>query len=299
VLGEPGLEVPRLAGALEDEHGRALHLVVHHGAGHAAGEVEHLHAPVVGGHERALGRGHGDEEVPLGVLAVDGEGPGEPHRHLRHADERLDVALEDVGVEGVPPEVLDALAGLRLQEALARADGLLRVVVRLVARHLDAVGLRGDDGVLHLEPEPAHPLDLEGELDLVDALAHLHAGGVDVDHLAERERHRVRRRDLGGAEEAAVVEREREVLGGHALVVHRHLVEAGQAGVHEPVLEAEADAVVGGREAAVGVELPEDEGGDLHGRAGRGERGRRGRPRRPIYARPIAGPVSGARSRGG
>jgi hypothetical protein len=49
------------------------------------GEVEHLHAAVVRGHQRALGGGQRDDELALRVLAVDEERPGEAERHLGHA----------------------------------------------------------------------------------------------------------------------------------------------------------------------------------------------------------------------
>ncbi len=55
------------------------------------------------------------------------------------------------------------------------------------------------------------------------------------------------------------------MVGRDLRPVHRHAVEAGQLRVGQPVLQAERDAAGGRREAPVGVELAEDEGGDLHG----------------------------------
>jgi hypothetical protein len=88
---DPVAEVARLAGRVEDEHRRALHAVVDDRARHAAGEVEHLDAAVVGGDERALGRRQRDEELALACSPLT-ERPGEADRHLRHAGEVLDVA---------------------------------------------------------------------------------------------------------------------------------------------------------------------------------------------------------------
>ena len=70
VLVDPVAEGPGLARGVEDEHRGALHVVALDGAGHPAGEVEHLHPAVVAGDQRALGRGQRDDELALGVLAV-------------------------------------------------------------------------------------------------------------------------------------------------------------------------------------------------------------------------------------
>ena len=79
VVVDPLREVARLAGGVEDEDRGALHGVVDHGAGDAAGEVEHLHAAAVGGDQRAFGGRQRDQELALGVLAVDhAAGPARP-----------------------------------------------------------------------------------------------------------------------------------------------------------------------------------------------------------------------------
>ena len=117
-------EVAAVAGVVEDEDRRPLHAVAHHRAGDAAREVEHLHAAVVGGDQRALGGGQRDDELPLGVLAVDLERAGEADRHLGDAGEVLDVALGDGGVEGELVDVLELDARVLLDELLARLDDL-------------------------------------------------------------------------------------------------------------------------------------------------------------------------------
>ncbi len=100
VVVDPGDEIAAVAGVVEDEHGCPLHAVVHHRAGDAPCEVEHLDAAVVGGDERALRRGEGNEELADGMLTVDLDRPGEADGDLGDAREVLDVALGDRGIEG-------------------------------------------------------------------------------------------------------------------------------------------------------------------------------------------------------
>ena len=121
VLVEPHAERPRLARAGEDEGRRALHAVVEHGGLHAARLVEELHAAVVGGHERPLGRRERHVELALGLLAVDEQRTGEPDRDLGHAGELLDVAGQDRGVERVGADVLELRARALAQELAAGA----------------------------------------------------------------------------------------------------------------------------------------------------------------------------------
>ena len=113
---EPLAEVARLAGALEQERRRALHAVVDDRRLHAARLAEQLHAAVVGGDERALGGRQRDVELALGVLAVDQQRAGDADRHLRDADEVLDVARHERGIERVRADVLERGAGLLGQE---------------------------------------------------------------------------------------------------------------------------------------------------------------------------------------
>ena len=91
VLINPGAELARLQGVVEDEHRGALHVVLDDGRLHAATFGEHAHAAVVAGDERALGGSQRHVEVSPGVLAVDPQRTGHADRHLRHTGEVLDV----------------------------------------------------------------------------------------------------------------------------------------------------------------------------------------------------------------
>ena len=85
---------------------------------------------VVARHERSLGRGQRDVELALGVLAVDEQRPGETDRHLRDADEVLDVARRAcAGIERVAADVLERGAGLLAGELPPGLRRLVRVVV--------------------------------------------------------------------------------------------------------------------------------------------------------------------------
>src|SRR5215211_871206 len=70
----------------------------------------------------------------LGVLAVDQERPGDAERDLGDADEVLDVAGGDVGVERVARDVLELDLGVLFDEGAPLVSGLARVVVIAVAR---------------------------------------------------------------------------------------------------------------------------------------------------------------------
>ena len=83
VLGQPLSERSRLARALEHEGRSALHRVIEDRGRHAAGLVQHLHAPVVARDQGALGRRQRNVELTLRVLPVDEQRPGDADRHLR------------------------------------------------------------------------------------------------------------------------------------------------------------------------------------------------------------------------
>jgi hypothetical protein len=81
-----------MAGVREQERRRALHGVVHDRGRDPAGLTDQLHPAVVAGDERALGGGHRDVELALGVLSVDHERAGQSERNLGDADEVLYVS---------------------------------------------------------------------------------------------------------------------------------------------------------------------------------------------------------------
>ena len=139
-LIDPGAELTRLQGVVEDEHGRALHVVLDDGRLDAAAFAEHAHAAVVAGDERALGGGQRHIELSPRVLAVDPQRAGHADRHLRHAGEVLDVPRQHAGVEREGSDVLEARPGLLAQKLPAMRRHIVCVVVLRIAR--DAWGGR-------------------------------------------------------------------------------------------------------------------------------------------------------------
>ena len=99
VLGEPHAEFARLERIVEHEHRRSLHAVVDHRCPHATGLAEQPHAPVVTGHERALGGRQRDVVVARRMLTVDSQRSGKTDRNLRDADEVFDIARKHRRVE--------------------------------------------------------------------------------------------------------------------------------------------------------------------------------------------------------
>ena len=79
------------------------------------------------------------------MLAVDPQRPGEPDRHLRDADEILDVAAENGGVEGEAADVVEPGLCLRLDEGASVGRGLACVIVGGVAGNAGRVARRGHD----------------------------------------------------------------------------------------------------------------------------------------------------------
>ncbi len=134
VLLEPDAEVASLAGAGEDEDRSALHRVVDHRRLDAAGVAGQLHAAVVAGDESALRGRHRHPVLTLGVLTVDQQRTGEADRDLGCADEALDVAGQDRGVDRVRGELIETRARLRLGELDTGRRGRSGVVVLGIPR---------------------------------------------------------------------------------------------------------------------------------------------------------------------
>ncbi len=150
VLAQPGAELARLARRVEQECGSALHVVVDHGRGDAAGLVQQAHAAVVAGHQRSLGGGHRHVELALGVLAVDQQRPRQPDRNLGDSDEMLDVAGGERRIERIIGYVLKRDTGPFTHEVGPVAGGGAGVVVLPVARNRDATV--GANGFHHTPP---------------------------------------------------------------------------------------------------------------------------------------------------
>ena len=234
----PAHELARVAGIVEHEHRRALHRIADDRAGHPTRQVQDLHAPVVAGDQRAFGRGQGNDELTLGMLAFDVDRPGEPQRNLGHAAEVLGVAVGDVGVERIVVDVLQSGPGVILDEFLPGGNGLRAVVVGSVARNLHRLRLLFGDAVVDLQLQPAERLGLEADLDFVFSDGQRVDGGDDVKRAAQREVDGLGRqhfrRDL-----AAVLQHDRHSAQGNVLAVKLQPGETGQPGVAQPVLHRE------------------------------------------------------------
>ena len=103
VLFDPVAELARLQGVVEDEHRRALHVVLDHRRLDAAAFAQHPHPAVVAGDQGALGGRQRHVEISPGVLTVDAQRTGHSDRHLGHAGEVLDVSRQHAGVERERP----------------------------------------------------------------------------------------------------------------------------------------------------------------------------------------------------
>ena len=122
-------ERPGLSRAVETEGRCALHPVVHHRGRDPARAVQQLHAPVVAGDQRPFGCRQRHVELSPRVLTLDQQRPRDPDRHLRGADEVLDVPGGQGRVEGVPADVLGMDAGDLADELPALRRGSPAVVV--------------------------------------------------------------------------------------------------------------------------------------------------------------------------
>src|SRR5579871_1661544 len=68
------------------------------------------------------------------MLSANDYRPGEPKRHLRHADELLDVARQNFWIEGILRDVRQVRAGLGANEVPASGGHLVGVIILAVAR---------------------------------------------------------------------------------------------------------------------------------------------------------------------
>src|SRR5205823_14473985 len=84
MLIDPPAELTGLQCIPKREGRGPLHALFHDGCSDPAALGEEPHAAVVAGHEGPLGRGQRYEEVAVGVLAVDANGPCHSNRYLRH-----------------------------------------------------------------------------------------------------------------------------------------------------------------------------------------------------------------------
>ena len=140
---------------VEAEDRRPLHPVVEHRRGDPAGVAAQLHAAAVRRDQRALGRRERDEELPLRVLAVDQQRPGQPDRHLRDAEEVLDVARQRRRVERVRRRRARAARRCCSRTSSCRAlIGAGGVVVVAVARDLQLLEGRTCGGVSQPAGQP-------------------------------------------------------------------------------------------------------------------------------------------------
>ena len=241
----------------------------------AARQVEDLHAPVVGGDQRAFGRRERDQELALGVLAVDPERPGEADRDLRHAGEVLDVALGDGRVEAVPGDVVELHAGELLHELLAPGHHLGAEVRGLIGipGNRGPRWLCGGDGVVRDDLQPAEGVGLHVAADLVTAVGPAVLPAPSAGPLAERERGRSLR-ERRRPRPACGRPRDRAGDAGAEPRGRRpaYLVDSRQERVTEPVLEAELEALGVVLEGTRGIELPEQQSRNRHGRYRAGRR---------------------------
>lgn len=143
IVVEPQPELPRLAGIGKDEHRRALHVVVDHTHGDAAGFTSDAHSPVVAGHQRAFGGGHGHIELAHRVLTVDLDRAGDAQRNLAHADEVFDVAAQRVRIDAKARRVGQCSAGLLSEKRAPAGSRFSRVIIVFIAgdtRHCLGLG---------------------------------------------------------------------------------------------------------------------------------------------------------------
>jgi hypothetical protein len=256
VLVDPLLEVACAPGVLEDEHGCALHAVLDDGAHRAARLVDDLHPPVVRRDQGSLCGRQGDQELALRVLASHVQRSGETDGHLRDADEALDVAVGDVGIERVLRDVPQHRAGLSFEVPLPSHDDLVGVVVVVVTWDPLARRRRHRHHVAHRELELPERLAAELDRQRVLSLGQGLAGDAHADHCPQRERHAIGSEDLGA--EHVVLELEHHVAERDLPPVDREPVDCDQGCVEHPVLDLEAVPVIEVAEAADGVQVPED-----------------------------------------
>ncbi len=206
----------------------------------------------------------GIRKSPWACSPLTVSGPARPMGIWATPDEVLDVALGDRGIERLLVEVVRLGPRKRRQKLSALADDLVGVVVFFVVGDRDPLFPVLADRVFDREREPPERvgLDIDGERVLADfersaVPEHRH-------DLGERELDRVIRRDLCRCRQAVAPEIEDDVIQGDGFIIDPDLVDLGQHGIAEPVLEAEADAAAFVLETPEGVELFQNEGRDLH-----------------------------------
>ncbi len=136
MLAHPFAEDAGLERILEDEDRGALHRLFDDRRFRAAAFGQHPHAAVVAGDQRSFGRRHRHVEIAPRMLAVDAQRTSEPDRHLRGADEVLDVPGQDGRVEGVAADMVELGAGLGFDEGAAFGCRLGRIIVGAVPRNM-------------------------------------------------------------------------------------------------------------------------------------------------------------------
>jgi hypothetical protein len=182
------------------------------------GKVEHLHAAIVGCHQRAFCRRHRYDELTLRVLAVDLQRAGKADGNLRHTGEVLDVAVERVRVERIVGDVGQLRAAVLLDERLPRLDDRIAVVVVVVARDAGDGRTTLDDRAVDLEREHTEGRGLKLDLDLVHPRRQCRDRTDDVDALAQRELDRLFRHFLL-SDHGAVAQIDGDACGRHLVLV--------------------------------------------------------------------------------
>ena len=178
------------------------------------------------------------------MLAIDQERPCEAERHLGHAGEVLAVALDEMRVERELADVLQPGAGRLCNKCLALGDHLRREIVGGIARDARHKRLRLGNGVVHRELEAPEGPRLERDLDLM--LAQPQRGNLQTDghDLAEGKGDRLLRCDLVGAQDAAVVQMQRDRRARYVAAIDTQAAQSDEFGVAESVLDRELHAAI-------------------------------------------------------
>ena len=170
----------------------------------------------------------------------------------------------DRRVERIAVDVFELLAGVVGDEPLAHLGHTLIVVVLLVVGNLDPLGSLLRNGVGDFEVEIAEGGGFELHHDLVVAGGErAEADHVQDDGLLERKGERARLRDRRSAQALVVAEVDFDSGVRNLFAVDRDARNTGHRGVAQSVLQRQPHALRGVGETAEGVQLLEDERGDL------------------------------------